>query len=626
MASPIQAQPLRLQTIGPYKLQCVLAEGGMGLVYLAIHQTTQTQVALKIAKTSQENYIKGLEREIRVLSTLEHSGVVRLIETGVQDAMPWFTMALLRGEPLYNLKERYFKSTKVDNCNLAAGGNLQEVLAISRQLTLTLSYLHKQGIVHRDLKPTNILIGADLHPTIVDFGLSCKIQNPTVEIPHEQPTEAGTVAYMAPESLLGESYGKQVDFYALGCILYEMVTGRLPFDGTTLQEIKEGHLKHPPPRASAWMSGVPIALDQLIQKLLEKRPEDRLSDPQEIQTILAQLEVEGVRSSAVSQTRENKNYLEQAANDCNSIRASQQSSNTIVWGDIKKFLPATRTLLEGAVVLGRDGTFALTAALVDLQKSEQAHVFQELLQAGILKEFEEDLILSEELCEIQIKKISPTRWVELHLRAGELLEEKGTLHPRRLADYFITGKSYAKAITYLEQAAQAARQNSSYQEAIDCYQQAQELDRRASQLEPSSWEKTLACGVQEGSTEIFQGASNKSLSLLRLAAALRRARWARQRSEAAFYLGSQEDSLHQALLALELLGSPSPQDTKGWVLNLMKFLKNQAFHQPNNPKYASTYQLKQAIHTEVSRLWHHLSENLHHGDGWLSQLIGLPPV
>ena len=177
---------------------------------------------------------------------------------------------------------------------IAAGGALGVVLTILRRLCSTLAFLHGEGIVHRDLKPSNVLVQPDGTPVLVDFGLVShfggEISREALDIGE---VGVGTVGYMAPEQIRGELLDARADLYSLGCILYELVTGRQPFVRATVPEVARAHLKAAPLPPSQFVDGIPPALDALTLQLLAKRPRDRLGHADAIAAALTDLGAEG---------------------------------------------------------------------------------------------------------------------------------------------------------------------------------------------------------------------------------------------------------------------------------------------------------------------------------------------
>ena len=292
-------------TVGPYRILEVLGEGGMGVVYRGEHCLTGRPVALKTVRTAAETTLAGIRREIHALSRLQHPGVVRIIDHGVSGGLPWYAMDLLEGSTLRShlqtswapgggVPKRAGTATHtqalgdegaVEAQTLAGGaptlrgidGLLPALLAVIRRLCAPLGFLHGSGIVHRDLKPDNIFLRPDGSPVLVDLGLAGGFSGAGGR--EELAAEGklmGSLAYMAPEQTRAELVDARADLYALGCILYECATGRPPFAGASAESLLYQHRNVAPVPPSRQIDGFPPALDQLILKLLEKRPQDRL--------------------------------------------------------------------------------------------------------------------------------------------------------------------------------------------------------------------------------------------------------------------------------------------------------------------------------------------------------------
>ena len=224
------AQPLLVERelaapsrIGPYVIDHVLGRGGMGSVYLAARDDAEfaRRVALKVMRNGLDQdrvLLRRFTEERQILATLEHPGVARLLEGGVTtDGHPWFAMEYVDGMPL----NRYVEAHEL---------TLNEKLGLFLQIVDAVSYAHRNLIVHRDLKPSNILVTADGHIKLLDFGIA-KLLSPSVAA--DAPiTRTGfqpfTPEYASPEQVLGEPVTTAADVYALGVVLYELLTGERP--------------------------------------------------------------------------------------------------------------------------------------------------------------------------------------------------------------------------------------------------------------------------------------------------------------------------------------------------------------------------------------------------------------
>jgi tetratricopeptide (TPR) repeat protein len=356
--------------IGPYEILGLLGSGGMGVVYRARNLKSGEPAALKTVRVPHESLLQGIRREIHALARMEHPGIVRILDEGLHEGLPWYAMELLEGttlrrhwsrvspgpgaeragaepvapvsaataqtgtsrwwteatgltgstiEPLtartaatgFDSQPRRAAETRGVGGPLrvarqgsegrrpaAAAGELRRALSLVRQLCSPLAYLHGEGMVHRDLKPDNVLLRLDGVPVLVDFGLtsrfSAELSRETLEL---GDSVAGTAAYIAPEQVRGELVDARADLYALGCILYELVTGRPPFLGKS-GDVMARHLEAEPIRPSELVDGVVPDLDALILRLLAKRPQARFGYAADVASALAALGAEDSLSAA----------------------------------------------------------------------------------------------------------------------------------------------------------------------------------------------------------------------------------------------------------------------------------------------------------------------------------------
>ncbi|WP_375769109.1 AAA family ATPase [Archangium gephyra] len=283
---PAAVLPQQLGSIGPYLLLEQLGVGGMGVVYRARHSGTGQFVALKTVRLPDAAMMRGLRREIHALGQLCHPGVVRVVAEGVEDGLPWYAMELLEGTTLRQLWASWWREGAGE---LPAAGRLSESLLLVRRICTALGYLHGEGIVHRDLKPDNILVLPSGQPVLMDFGLVSAFGGArSRESLDVGGTMEGSSGYMAPEQISGDLVDARADLYALGCILYELVTGRPVFPGEGWDVLRQ-HLTELPSPPSRWVRDVPPALEELLLRLLEKQPRDRLGYASDVSAVLASL-------------------------------------------------------------------------------------------------------------------------------------------------------------------------------------------------------------------------------------------------------------------------------------------------------------------------------------------------
>jgi eukaryotic-like serine/threonine-protein kinase len=310
--------------LGPYRLLEPLGQGGMGVVYRGRHASSERAVAIKTVRVTSQRWMESIRREIDALTRIRHPGIVRIIDHGVHEGRPWYAMDLIEGESLRDFGARIWSPfrgraspaglllqmtttvplslpDRADAPNLgspglgpvldqppAAAGSLPQVLKIARRICATLAFLHGEGFVSCDLKPDNVLLVGST-PILIDFGLSTRFPAATGrEAIDSQRALAGTLPYMSPEQLRGELVDARSDLYAVGCLLYELLTGQPPFVGSTLS-IREQHLLVAPAAPSKLVRDLPEALEHLVLSLLAKSPSDRVGFADEVAAELAEL-------------------------------------------------------------------------------------------------------------------------------------------------------------------------------------------------------------------------------------------------------------------------------------------------------------------------------------------------
>ena len=246
---------------GDYRVLSVIAEGGMGIVLRARDMRDRSEVALKMTRSPRRAEASALRREIAVLRGVDHPGIVRLRDDGIYFGMPWMALELLEGRTLC-------RTIGSRSCGLA------DTLSIVKQLCGALGHLHDRGVVHRDVKPANVMVGPGCRVTLFDFGLACATRH--LALDHSRNNVGiGTAEYAAPEQLAGEPVDGRADIYALGCMLYELVTGRRPFDAESEHDVARMQMHVEPRSPSELLTDMPCPLEELILQMMAKRPEAR---------------------------------------------------------------------------------------------------------------------------------------------------------------------------------------------------------------------------------------------------------------------------------------------------------------------------------------------------------------
>jgi serine/threonine-protein kinase len=263
------------QQIGPFLVERQLGRGGMGAVFRARHQNGQV-VALKVMSARlamDESQLVRFEREAAILKQLRHPHIVRLLGTGRFREVPFIVMEYVNGESLDHLLHRRGKF------------GWEDVVNLGQQLCGALQHAHDQGIIHRDLKPANLLMLPDGGVKLTDFGIAKDMDQATLTA---EGCAVGTAAYMSPEQCRGEkNISHKADLYALGVVFYELLTGKLPFEGGNTLEFLLKHTEARFERPSRLSLETPVWLDTLVCHLLEKEPEKRPFDAAVVAQALA---------------------------------------------------------------------------------------------------------------------------------------------------------------------------------------------------------------------------------------------------------------------------------------------------------------------------------------------------
>ncbi len=266
-AAPAAAPAKKRQKVGPYEILGQIAQGGMGVVYRVRDPKLGREVALKMliggAWTSGDMQKRFL-REAHILADLSHPGIVAIHAIGVEEGVPYYTMELVRGETL----NRYLKSSQLP---------LPQKLRIFLMCCEAVHYAHMKGVIHRDLKPANILVTPDHRPVVLDFGIAHLAETDVSAQMTQSGIVMGTPAYMSPEQAQGRSREVDVrtDVYALGIILYEMATGRTPFQADDSYTLMKAVIEEAPPRPSILTAGISGDLEAVILKAIHKEADKR---------------------------------------------------------------------------------------------------------------------------------------------------------------------------------------------------------------------------------------------------------------------------------------------------------------------------------------------------------------
>lgn len=268
MSDSPTTDPLLGTRLGNYRIIRSLGMGGMGKVYFAQDETLKRPVALKVIHEQyreREDYRARLMDEASAIANLKHPNIVQIYTAGDQEGILFFAMELISGRNLKDLMtEALAEGDAVD---------VEAVILIGKGIAEALDYAHAKGVIHRDVKPANVLITREPHVYLTDFGLALDVRDPLREMGF---SEGGTAQYMSPEQI-DHTYdiGPESDQYSFGVLLYEMLTGTVPFDGNDAEEIFQKHLNNPPPKPLSLNSKLTPDIQDILLRALSKHPGGR---------------------------------------------------------------------------------------------------------------------------------------------------------------------------------------------------------------------------------------------------------------------------------------------------------------------------------------------------------------
>ncbi|MBI3242434.1 MAG: protein kinase [Chloroflexi bacterium] len=250
-------------TLGSHHILEQIGFGGMASVYIAYQPGLERMVAIKVLPELYAQNAKFMERfaqEARIIARLEHPNIIPIFDFATHDGLAYLTM-------------RYVQAGTAKEILSRGPLSLADVSKIITDIASALDYAHAQGVIHRDVKPANILVDKTGHAYLTDFGIA-KLLEATADLT-STGSSMGTPAYMAPEQTLNQLITPQTDVYSLGVMLYEMVTGHLPFDSETPMATALMHVNTSAPSIRHFNPGLPPALEAMIEKALAKEPGDR---------------------------------------------------------------------------------------------------------------------------------------------------------------------------------------------------------------------------------------------------------------------------------------------------------------------------------------------------------------
>lgn len=262
------------KTLGAYHIISELGRGGMAVVYKAYQSKLDRYVALKVLPpqfTFDPEFLQRFEREAKAAAKLKHPHIVTIYDVGEQEGFHYIAMEFVEGVSLVELIRREGALPPVRAANILA------------QIASALDYAHALGYIHRDVKPSNILVDANDHATLTDFGIVKAAEGTRVT---KSGVMVGTPEYMAPEQIRGQGIDARADVYALGVVCYEMLAGRVPFQGDTAR-VLYGHVNEAPPSLRTLNPRVPLVIEQVVGGALAKDPAQRYAHAGEFANALS---------------------------------------------------------------------------------------------------------------------------------------------------------------------------------------------------------------------------------------------------------------------------------------------------------------------------------------------------
>lgn len=291
------------RNFGHYEILRMLGRGGMGEVYLARDKSLKRFVAIKIISPQlieNSEQVRRFQKEASFAAALNHPNICTIHETGEIDGLNYICMEYVEGDTL----RHYVSSHEI---------TIQEVLDIAIQIADALDEAHKKNVIHRDIKTSNVLLTPRKFVKILDFGLAKQLPRFKGEHLSDTSTDSlltgpgnairGTTAYMSPEAILGKQVDNRSDIFSFGVVLYEMLTGRLPFTGNSATEMMDEILHKDATAVTRYNDKVPDELQHILRKMLEKDPENRYQSVHEVWIDLRRLRDESFRTGTLTPTQ-----------------------------------------------------------------------------------------------------------------------------------------------------------------------------------------------------------------------------------------------------------------------------------------------------------------------------------
>ena len=359
----IGREDLTGRAIRGYALAERIGMGGMGSVYRAVQPNVEREVAIKIILpvfANHPDFIRRFEAEAQLVARLEHPHIVPLYDYWREPGVAFLVMRLLRGGNIQNL-------LKQGSLPIKTTAHLLE------QICAALNAAHRIGVIHRDLKPANVLLDEDSNAYLADFGIAKNLGNPDLENQTHADAIIGSPQYMSPEQIRSLSVRPETDIYCLGVMLYEMLTGTLPFTGPTPFDVIQQHINTPLPPLSARRAGLPAALDAVITRATAKDPDERFPDTQSFFNQFRQAIGQLVDARPTAITYEEEDSGIELANPFKGLRAFNEA-------DAENFFGRETLIQQLLARLGEGGELSRFLAVIGPSGSGKSSV----VRAGLI--------------------------------------------------------------------------------------------------------------------------------------------------------------------------------------------------------------------------------------------------
>ena len=342
-----------------YEILEILGEGGMAFVYKARDTQLERFVAIKTLKpnyVNQETFVDRFKREAKTAANLNHPNIVQIFDWGIEEE-PYFVMEYIEGNTLTSI---IAKNRSI---------SLSDILFIGAQVSSGLHAAHQKGLVHRDIKPGNIMITPDGKVKVTDFGI-ISLQNEESDIT-KTGSILGTASYISPEQAQGKPVSIESDLYSLGTVLYELITGKAPFNGDSPISTATKHLTEKPDKPSLYRRDLPKGVESAILRLLEKASYDRFKSAEDLRATLLQQR----KALQSEQTREN-------LVDLTNPKVKLRFTLPALIISIGVVIGTVWTLTQVFDGLPVDGGAPTLIEIPDLTGSEQAQALEDLQNLG----------------------------------------------------------------------------------------------------------------------------------------------------------------------------------------------------------------------------------------------------